>query len=152
MPVETLFSIANTAALLAWIALIAAPRRPWLIAFLRHGLIGALSLLYAVLAFAFLFRAEGAGFGTLAAVQAIFTVPEAALAGWVHYLAFDLFVGLWIAGQADRRGINRLVQVPVLLTTFLFGPAGYLLFQALLLWPAHRDGPGQTGSGKAGAA
>ncbi len=134
MPVDALFSLANGAALLAWVALIAGPRHPALLATLRHGVIGALSLLYAVLISVFFFRAEGAGFFSLPEVQAIFTLPEAALAAWVHYLAFDLFVGLWIADQADRRGLNRIVQAPVLVTTFMFGPAGYLLFQALLVW------------------
>jgi hypothetical protein len=50
------------------------------------------------------------------------------VAGWIHYLAFDLFVGIWIAVEADKRGFHRILQVPMLLGTFVFGPIGLLLF------------------------
>jgi len=50
------------------------------------------------------------------------------LAGWVHYLAFDLFVGSWISIQADKIGISRLLQAPILVATFLFGPLGFVIF------------------------
>lgn len=135
MPIDAVFSAANTAALIGWIVLIAGPRGRFLCAALRHGLVLALSLLYAVFISAYFFEAEGAGYGDLAQVQAIFALPEAALAGWVHYLAFDLFVGLWIAAEADRRGLNRVVQTPILVATFMFGPVGYLLFHAVLALP-----------------
>jgi hypothetical protein len=46
----------------------------------------------------------------------------------VHYLAFDLFVGAWIAAETERAGLSRLLLVPVLPLTFLFGPMGYFLF------------------------
>ena len=50
------------------------------------------------------------------------------VAGWVHYLAFDLFIGTWIAVEADKRGYNRVLQAPMLVATFMFGPLGLLLF------------------------
>lgn len=128
---DQLFSIANTAALLSWIALIFLPRHPALLAGVRWGVIGALCALYAVLISVWFFRAEGGGYFSLAAVQALFVVPEVALAGWVHYLAFDLFVGLWIATKCDGLGIARLVQAPILLATFMFGPVGLMFFFAL---------------------
>jgi hypothetical protein len=53
------------------------------------------------------------------------------LAGWVHYLAFDLFIGGWIAVEADKVGLNRLFQAPILVATFMFGPVGLALFLAM---------------------
>jgi hypothetical protein len=53
------------------------------------------------------------------------------LAGWIHYLAFDLFVGRWIASEADKMGISRLIQGPILFGTFMFGPLGLLVFHIL---------------------
>ena len=50
------------------------------------------------------------------------------LAGWVHYLAFDLFIGGWIAVEADKIGLNRIVQAPILLATFMLGPIGLAIF------------------------
>ncbi|MBO3759748.1 ABA4-like family protein [Ciceribacter sp. L1K22] len=125
---ETLFSLASTAAMIGWVALILLPRWPMLIAGLRFGLIGALSLTYAVLIFVYFFRIEGGGFGSIAEVRALFLSDGGLVAGWVHYLAFDLFIGTWIAVEADRRGYNRLLQVPMLIGTFMFGPIGLLLF------------------------
>ena len=63
--------------------------------------------------------------------MALFTSPEIALAGWVHYLAFDLLVGAWEVRTAQREGLAFLLVLPCLLLTFLFGPAGFLLFNAL---------------------
>ena len=85
---------------------------------------------YSLLIGLYFFQAEG-GFDNLANVQLLFTNPMATLAGWVHYLAFDLFIGCWIARKADELHISRLIQAPILLATFMFGPFGYLLFMLL---------------------
>ena len=79
---------------------------------------------------AFWSRAPG-GFGSLGEVMALFTMPEIALAGWIHYLAFDLFVGAWEVRTARREGIAFLLVLPCLVLTFLFGPAGFLVFLML---------------------
>lgn len=133
MTVELVFSLCNTAALLSWIALIAGPRWRVITGAIQWGTITSLSVLYAVLIAVFFFRVEGGGFFSLAAVQTLFADRHVALAGWVHYLAFDLFVGLWIAARSDELRISRLVQAPVLVATFMFGPLGFLLFQAIRL-------------------
>ena len=68
------------------------------------------------------------GFGSLDQVAALLGKREMLLAGWVHYLAFDLFIGGWIASEADKIGLNRIVQAPILLATFLLGPVGLATF------------------------
>ena len=128
MSAETVFSITSSSAMVGWLLLVLAPRWGALIAFIRFGLIGALSLTYAVLVFVYFFRVEGGGFGSIAEVRALFTSDPVLVAGWVHYLAFDLFIGTWIAVEADKRGWNRLLQAPILVATFMFGPLGLLLF------------------------
>jgi hypothetical protein len=128
MSPDTVFSLASSAALVGWLLLILAPRWGLLIAFIRFGLIGALSLTYSVLVFVYFFRVEGGGFDTIAQVRALFMSDPVLVAGWVHYLAFDLFVGTWIALEADKRGWNRVLQTPMLVATFMFGPLGLLLF------------------------
>ena len=131
MSFEQLFSSASTLAMLGWVILIFLPRRwKWLnpIPALLIPLI--LSVLYSFLIARYFFSAEG-GFDSLANVQQLFTYPAAALAGWVHYLAFGLLVGGVIAKQADEIGLSRLIQAPILLLTFMFGPFGYLLFKLI---------------------
>ena len=71
------------------------------------------------------------GFGSVAQVQRLFAVPGLLVAGWLHYLAFDLFVGSWIAGGAAALRIPHAIVVGLLLLTFMFGPAGLLAYAAL---------------------
>jgi Domain of unknown function (DUF4281) len=126
-----LFSIANPVALVGWIVLIGSVllNKPlW-----RDQVAGrywplGLSLAYSVLIVFFFFKAPG-GFDTLAHVQLLFTSEWAALAGWIHYLAFDLFIGAWIAREVVTRGMSRLLLIPLLPLTFMFGPMGLVGFE-----------------------
>ena len=69
------------------------------------------------------------------ALPAWLALAAALTAGWIHYLAFDLFVGTWIAQRAARLGLPHLATIPLLALTFLFGPAGLLAFFALRAVP-----------------
>ncbi|HLT92223.1 MAG TPA: ABA4-like family protein [Woeseiaceae bacterium] len=127
---ESLFRFANLAAMAGWVLLIFGPRRPLLQAVPAYVIPGILSAGYFVLVAAWFAGAEG-DYSSLAGVGKLFESEPVRLAGWIHYLAFDLFVGAWIARRADRFGIARVVQAPILAATFLFGPVGLLLFLAL---------------------
>jgi hypothetical protein len=129
---DALFGAASSSALVAWAALILLPRWPVLVRMLRYGLLTGLALLYVTLIFGYFFGVEGGGFNSITQVRALFASDPVLVAGWVHYLAFDLFVGLWIASQADAIGFNRFLQAPILAATFMFGPLGLLLFYAVL--------------------
>lgn len=125
---ETLFSLAGGLAAAAWALLILGPRRiAALDAAVGLGVPALLSLGYAALALPALLGAEAGGFGSLAEVRALLSSDLALLAGWVHWLAFDLLVGAWLAARLDRVGIARTVQAPILLATFLVGPVGLVL-------------------------
>lgn len=130
MDFDLLFRVANLLALGGWTTLILLPRTKWLRGAILVGIVGMLCLAYTALVQVHFFRAEGGGFGSLEDVQALFRSRPVALAGWLHYLAFDLVVGWWIAGQCDERGVSRWLQAPLLFTTFMFGPVGLLLAAA----------------------
>ena len=123
-----LFQIANTTALISWIALAIQPRR--VASWLRYAVPGALAVLYIWAIATSLPSAEG-GFGSLEEVKLLFANDRALLAGWVHYLAFDLFVGCWIVLDAQHRRVHHLLVVPCLALTFMLGPAGLLLYLAI---------------------
>lgn len=130
---DLVFRLGNGLALLGWIALLASPPGVrW--ALLARRVAGrALPLVFAVLYVAMLLvhrPAEG-GFGSVAEVQALFAQPGPLVAGWLHYLAFDLFVGAWIAERGAALGLPHWQLVPILVLTFLFGPAGWLAFIGL---------------------
>jgi hypothetical protein len=136
---EPLFSAANSLALAGWLALLLLPRSPLLLQTIRFGVVGLLAAGYSALVFVYFFRVEGGGFGSLAAVKTLFSSDPVVLAGWMHYLAFDLLVGVWLAKRLDARRIARPVQAVVLLTTFMFGPLGYLLASAPTLVSSNRN-------------
>jgi hypothetical protein len=127
---EQVFSTANVTAVLAWVLLALLPRQRWVTAVLTGAVVPLmLAVLYAAL-IASHWDGPG-GFATLADVALLFSNPWLLLAGWVHYLAFDLLVGTWEVEDARSRGIPHLLVVPCLILTFLFGPAGWLLYQGV---------------------
>ena len=130
---ELAFSAANTGALLAWLALAASPASARWSPMVWRVTGRAVPLGFAVLYGALLLVAEPTcgDFNSLAGVQRLFTSPHALTAGWVHFLAFDLFVGSWIAQRAAAMGLPHWQVLPVLALTFVFGPLGYAAFIAL---------------------
>lgn len=139
MKAEQIFSIANLTAMLSWIILAVAPR--WLVTrkVLLSGAIPLLlSVAYLVLIVAFFGRSEG-GFGSLADVMKLFTNEWTMLAGWIHYLAFDLFVGIWEVKDAQKRKISHWFVVPCLFLTFMLGPVGFLLYSVLRFFLAKNE-------------
>lgn len=131
MKAEQIFSIANLLALASWIILTVAPRWKLTKMIVLSGAIPLLlSVAYLILIALFFGSAEG-GFGSLAGVMKLFTNEWAVLAGWIHYLAFDLFVGIWEVKDAQRRGISHWLVAPCLFLTFMLGPIGFLLYSVL---------------------
>jgi hypothetical protein len=143
MSPELAFSVANYIAIAGWAIL--AGGVVLNNAMLRDVAAGRvipllLSLIYLALILIFWAGAAG-GFGSLGDVAKLFSNPWLLLAGWVHYLAFDLFVGAWIARETARVQLPRLILVPLLPLTFLFGPAGYLAFEAARFVALRRRSP-----------
>lgn len=127
MPLESVFSSAGSVAMLGWLALLLAPNR-WRIGVPLAAVTATLlAALYAAVLAAFWHQGSG-GFGSLAEVAELFRTPGLLLAGWVHYLAFDLLIGTWQRAEGQRIGMSRLALAPCLVLTFLFGPLGWLAF------------------------
>ncbi|MCC0806776.1 DUF4281 domain-containing protein [Methylobacterium sp. W2] len=127
----SLFSLCSSIALFGWIALAIALFAPRL---RRATWIGTGLVLPALLAVAYIGAlaaglAGGAkgGFDSIEAVRSLFADDHALTAGWIHYLAFDLFVGACIARAGTGAGLSPLLILPCLVLTFLVGPAGLLL-------------------------
>lgn len=131
MKAEQIFSIANLIAMISWIILIIAPR--WIVTrkVILSGTIPLLlSAAYLILIVLFFGKSEG-GFDSLANVMKLFTNEWATLAGWIHYLAFDLFVGTWEVKDAQAKNISHWFVIPCLILTFLLGPIGFLIYNIL---------------------
>ena len=151
---QTLFDITNVVALVGWALLILLPRDERVLGAVLYGAVGLLCATYLVMLVALVGNLVDpvAAPGSLPqpafeysvqGLMAMFRAEGAIVVGWTHYLALDLFAGLWIARDADRHGAHRLVQVPFLLATFMAGPAG--LFAWLItrrFYPEDADGAG----------
>jgi hypothetical protein len=130
MELEQLFSMAGLVAVVGWLLLVVLPRQP--IARIIAGFVLPLILSAGYLALIVLhFQGAEGGFGSLAEVRTLFARDELLLAGWIHFLAFDLFIGAWETRDAQRNGLPHLVVIPCLIMTFMLGPIGLLFYFAI---------------------
>jgi ABA4-like protein len=132
MTPETIFTISNLVAAAGWLVLMLAPRN-------RQATTAARTLIPILLSVGYFglvalhWGGTRGGFSSLHAVSDLFSNDWLLLAGWIHYLAFDLLVGAWEADDAAARGISRWIVIPCLLLTFLFGPIGWLSYNVIAL-------------------
>ncbi len=141
MSPDVIFQYSNILALSGWLLLLASPFIPKIVNIGTGAVIPLLlAIAYTGLLFAFWSNAEG-GFDSLENVMKLFMKPEIVLAGWIHYLAFDLFVGCWEVRTAREEKIPFLLVIPCLFFTFMFGPAGFLMFTALRICRAYIASP-----------
>ena len=146
MNFELFFSLASLLAMGGWITLLASPLIPqWSDRIAGLIIPVLLSAGYVVLILFFSSSEEG-GFGSLAEVTILFSHEDAVLAGWVHYLAFDLLIGAWVCRTARREGINFWFVAPCLPLTLMLGAAGYLAFNAVRLIPRKKQQAGDESS------
>ncbi len=137
MSPEIIFSIVSTTALLSWLLLAVAPRWKWTRLIAGEIVILLLAAAYLILVVLFFGQAQG-GFGSLPEVMKLFTNQNVALAGWIHYLAFDLFVGAWETRDAQEKGVSHWFVLPCLFLTFMLGPVGFLAYNGVRLLAARK--------------
>ncbi|MFM8532570.1 MAG: ABA4-like family protein [Acidimicrobiia bacterium] len=130
MFLDQVFSLASTLAAVSWLFLIILPKRPIAVHFAGLFVPMVLSAMYLYFIAMHMQGAEG-GFGSLNDVALLFQKRELLLAGWIHYLAFDLFIGAWEVRDSQRLEIPHLVVVPCLIMTFMLGPIGLLFYVAI---------------------
>ena len=132
MDLETLFSIASGLALLGWILLIISFWKN-LDAYIIGIIVTSLALLYVYLIFSNFKPVDFASFNSLKGVKTLFGSDQVILAGWVHYLAFDLMTGLFIKNNSQKNSISVFWVIPCLFFTFMLGPCGLLFYLLIRL-------------------
>jgi hypothetical protein len=129
---EMFFSIGNYLVLPFWLLMILLPRWRWTQRLMRSPLAAAPpALLYVALVLpqlAALFPAVASP--RLAEIAALLGSPSGATIAWLHFLAFDLFVGRWAYLDSRERGLSAWLMAPVLFLILMFGPLGFLLYLA----------------------
>lgn len=143
MDPHRLFDVVQWLALPGWILLAVLPRWRWTPLITACILPSLLAVVYLVLIATNIGTAEGS-FSSLAGVKSLFAVDQVLLAGWIHYLAFDLFVGSWEVRDAQRLGILHWWVLPCLFLTLMLGPVGLLTWWILRSILTRRVFEGET--------
>lgn len=129
MTPDSIFQICSAIAIIGWLVLIiASPFIHEVDKFLIGVIITLLSIVYAWLIISSFNPGDMKSFGSLDGVMALFQNKTLLTAGWVHYLAFDLMVGIWIKRNSVKYGISHWLIIPCLFFTFMLGPVGLLLY------------------------
>ena len=133
MKADLIFKICNTVAPIGWLLMAIAPRWKWTKKIVLSGLFPlVLGLVYLTLIAVFFGKSEG-DFSSLQGVSKLFENPFALTAGWIHYLAFDMFIGAWEVTDSQKHGISHFLVVPCLFLTLMFGPIGLILYFVIRL-------------------
>jgi len=130
-----IFNFCNILILIAWGAIIITPQKkisrilisyPWI------PLTLSFFYIYFIIISGGLMEAD---FSSLNGIVTLFknATPESAAAGWLHYLAFDFWVGTWIIKHSRKEKISNKIIVLPLLLTFILGPVGILAYSMILL-------------------
>ena len=149
MNLEIAYSIVNLIVIPAWILLIFAPYSRFTEKYVHAAFVPLIMIILYVyfIGWAIFFGGGGGGFNSLEQVMTMFDYPVATLGGWVHYLVFDLFVGMWVARDGKRHGIAHPWLIPCILFSFMFGPVGlglYLILRKIKTkagWSLHETTP-----------
>jgi hypothetical protein len=135
---SNLYKLVNVVAAIGWVILIFLPNWDLADSAIKYGIVVGLSVFYIYVLF---IRKDienevypKGTFTSLEGVINLFKNPRNLLAGWVHYLAFDLMLGIFIKTQANEIGMSHFLQIPCFILTFMLGPVGYLLFVILQLF------------------
>jgi len=133
MTASALFSFANSYAFLGWFLLLSAPNWKHTQTIVKYGILFVLGLVYTVLVLKGIKNFNISDFSTLSNVKQLFSQDEALLAGWIHYLCFDLFIGAYIVRKSIEINIPRIIYSLILPFTFMFGPVGFVIFTLVCL-------------------
>ena len=135
---SNLYKLVNVVAAIGWVILIFLPNWNLADSAIKYGIVVGLSVFYIYILF---IRKDiknevypKGNFTSLEGVINLFKNPRNLLAGWVHYLAFDLMLGIFIKTQANEIGMSHFLQIPCFILAFMMGPVGYLLFVILELF------------------
>jgi hypothetical protein len=127
-----LFCIASAVVLPGLLLLVLLPKWKYTFAIIRLGIVLLLSMVYTYLIIVNIHTLKPDSFNSLENVKLLFSNDKTLVAGWIHYLAFDLMIGSWVVQKAIERNLPHTITIFILPAVFMFGPMGYLLFQIVL--------------------
>lgn len=128
MNIDFLFQFSNIWVVPGWALLWFFPRRSWTQPIVLYGIVGLLSLLYSMLLIGNAVPFDPDAFSSLEGIKTLFGSDRLLMAGWIHYLAFDLVAGLFITKDCLKIGYPVWLRIPVQFFVFMMGPFGMLIY------------------------
>ena len=132
---ETIFNIFNSGILLFWMLILFFPKQsitqkviayPWVPLVIAFGYIYFMGMTSGTFS---------ADFTSLNGLTKMFqnANPQGVAVGWLHYLAFDFWVGCWMLKNSQEKGVKHLWMLVPMLFTFMLGPVGIIIYTLVLL-------------------
>ncbi|WP_425562963.1 abscisic acid-deficient protein Aba4 family protein [Mucilaginibacter gynuensis] len=128
MTSENSFAVLSIISGLNWLLLILFPTCLLVRRLTLYGTVALLSLCYFLLMWKTNYLFVTQGLSSYQAYKTVLGIDNLVLAGWAHYLAFDLLVGLYINKISEANSLSRWLVVPIMVTTYFLGPIGFLAF------------------------
>ena len=126
---DTLFNITCGIAGIGWIVLLfISPFWPKYDRFLVGVILVILALVYTMLNVTHFDPDLLSDFFSLDGISKIYGTRALLLAGWVHFLVFDLIVAVWMKKNSVRHGIKHGWVIPSLIFTCMLAPLGFLIY------------------------
>ena len=125
-----IFSIFNSLVIIFWAFLIFIPKNKFTKVIVNYPyipIIFSFGYLFFLVQVPDIFKAD---FSSLYGVLNLFknSTLESAAAGWIHYLAFDFWMGAWILKNSQKINIPHYIILFPLIFTFILGPFGILIY------------------------
>ena len=139
---ETIFSLANLYAVPFWLLMLLLPHWQWTKKIMNSlWMVVPLAATYALLVLPGLPLLLGSlANPSLPGIATLLGSPAGATIGWIHFLAFDLFVGRWVYLDSREKNISAWLVSPILFFVFMLGPLGLLLYLlARLGWQSWKN-------------
>ena len=134
---ELAFQLSNLLVMPFWLLMVLLPTWRWTQRIIASPwIVAPAALLYTVLIIPMMAAAlPGLMNPELATIAEMLGTPAGATVGWIHFLAFDLFVGRWVYLDSRGLGLSAWIISPILLMVLMFGPLGLLLYLAVSRFP-----------------
>jgi hypothetical protein len=127
---DQIFQLSSLLVMPFWAIMIFLPHWRWT----RRTIASPLIALPAALLYAALFLPQALSLlpalmdPSLAEIGTLLGTPTGATIAWIHFLAFDLFVGRWVYLDARQRSMTAWLVSPILFFVLMAGPLGFTLY------------------------
>lgn len=126
----TLFQLSNLWIMPFWLLMIFLPHWRWTKRLMAlPWMVAVLALVYSVLVLPQALNVLPLlANPTLPGIAGLLGTPNGATIGWIHFLAFDMFVGRWVYLDSRTRNLTAWLASPAIFFVLMFGPFGFLLY------------------------